>query len=508
VRNLFPALAAIIFFGCSSAPPPPPPNVSATKAAMPVKPLHFIENDLAGAIAKARAEKKAVFIDAWAPWCHTCLSMQNFVLNDHALRPFASQVVFVAIDTDRQDSAPFLERYHVKSWPTFFVIDPASERVAGYWAGSASVQEMRGFIEEALREIAGGEPDPASRAFAEARAAHAAGKLEPAAELYSKALSAAQPSWPNRSAAIVGLLHVLRGAKSWEACVKAGTEHLEEVTGTSMPADSAALLLSCAEELPPGGEKRAKAESIAIKRIVQITEQPPEGATVDDRADALAILADALLSMKDEKGARKAQETRLALMEEAARKAPSPEKAHTFDYGRANAYLALGRADEAIRMLEQREKELPAAYEPPARLASMLFRTDKLPEALAAVDRALVRAYGPRRLNYLKLRADILQKMGNRDEELLALRQEVRGYELLPPGQSSPERLAGARRRLQEAERRPPPQKPAVDKAPGKPAAPDKAPPGKPAAPDKAPPGKPAAPDKAPPAKAPAKAPG
>jgi thioredoxin-like negative regulator of GroEL len=479
-------------------------NVSATKAAMPAKPLHFIENDVPGALAKARAEKKALFIDAWAPWCHTCLSMQNYVLNDPALRPLASRVVFTAIDTDREDSASFLERYHVKAWPTFFLVDPADERVVAYWPGSASVQEMRGFIEEGLQQIAGTAADPASRALAEARAAHAAGKVEQAAELYGKAIAAAQPSWPNRSAAIVGLLNTLGGAHSWEPCVKAGMEHLPTVTGASMPADAAALLLRCAGNLPAGNEQRAKAESAAIKRLAEVTAQPPEGVTVDDRADAFDILSDALATAGDDKGAKKAQETRLALMEEAARNASSPEKAHTFDYGRANAYLALGRADEAIRMLEQREKEIPASYEPPARLASVLFKVGKLPEALAAADRALERSYGPRRLRYLKLRSEILQKMGDRQGELLTLRQEFRGYEMLAPGQANPELLADARRRLQEAERRPPPPPKAPEK-PGK-AGPDKSAPGK-AAPEKAPaektPPAKAAPNKTPPAKGP-----
>ena len=104
-------------------------------------------------------------------------------------------------------------------------------------------------------------------------------------------------------------------------------------------------------------------------------------------------------------------------------------------------------------MLTQREKEMPGSYEPPARLASVLFKTNKLPEALGAVERALTRAYGPRRLLYMKLRADIQHKLGDSAGELASLREEVKGYEALAPGQASPERLAAARRRLEEAEK-------------------------------------------------------
>ena len=51
-----------------------------------------------------------------------------------------------------------------------------------------------------------------------------------------------------------------------------------------------------------------------------------------------------------------------------------PLLAQTHDYQRAQAYVALGRGDEAVAMLEAREKELPNSYEPPARLASALAK--------------------------------------------------------------------------------------------------------------------------------------
>ena len=95
---------------------------------------------------------------------------------------------------------------------------------------------------------------------------------------------------------------------------------------------------------------------------------------------------------------------------------------------------------------------MPESYEPPARLASVLLKAKKLPEALSAVERALARAYGPRRLLYLKLRAEIEHKLGDTAAEIASIREEVKGYEALPPGQANPERLASARRRLSAAE--------------------------------------------------------
>jgi tetratricopeptide (TPR) repeat protein len=484
------ALVALVALGCaeSSTPPPPaaPPQPAAPAAAASksAPPIQFVEGDLPKATAQARAAGKALFIDVWAPWCHTCLSMQNYVLNDPSLRPLADRVVFASIDGDRPESAAFLERHTVRVWPTFFVLDPARDRVVGYWAGSGSVPEIRGLIEESLREIAGGAPDAASRAFAEARAAHAGGDPDRAAAAYERAVQAAAPSWPNRSAALLGWVQVLYNKKAWQECARVGQAHLKEISGASMPADASSYLLTCAENLPEG-PARLETQKAAIARLTELTAHPPEGATVDDQADALNILAEGRTALKDPAGAREAQEKRLTLMDAAARAAATPEQAQTFDYGRANAYLALGRGDEAIRMLEQREREMPSSYEPPARLASVLFKTGKLPEALAAVDRALSRAYGPRRLLYVKLRADIQHKLGDSAGELAALREEVKGYEALPPGQASPERLANARKRLEEAEQKAAPraEEPKKGELPkGKAASAAKAKPGKPAA--------------------------
>ncbi len=414
--------------------------------------LTFVEDDLPGATARARAEGKALFVDAWAPWCHTCLSMKNFVLGDPSLGALADRVVFASVDTDRPEAAAFLARHTVKAWPTFFVIDPGADRVVGYWAGSASLRELRGLVEEGLAEMRGGATDPAARAFVEARAAHAGGDPARAAASYERALAAAPPSWPSRGAAYVGWMESLAGAKAWADCARVGQAHAGEVMGSSAPGDFATYLLTCAEKLPAGPDQTA-ARRAAVALLQTITAHPPADASVDDRQDALDQLSEGLAALGDAPGARAAQEARAVLLEQAASAAHTPEQAQTFDYARANTYLALGRAADAVKMLEQRRREMPDAYEPPARLAGVLYKTGQLPEALAAVDLAIARAYGPRRLRYLKLRADILAKTGDLAGSLAARRDEVKGWEALPPGQASPEQLAEARRRLEEAEK-------------------------------------------------------
>jgi tetratricopeptide (TPR) repeat protein/thiol-disulfide isomerase/thioredoxin len=474
------ALLALLMPGCAEVPPPAPaapPPVAAAPAASPpaspkASPPRFIEDDLPGAAAKARAEGKALFVDAWAPWCHSCLSMKQYVLSDPALGALSDRVVFVSIDTDRPESAAFLEHHAMKAWPTFFVLDPRSDKVLGYWSGSGSVSEMRSLVEEGLHVMAGDGLGPAARAFAEARAAHAAGDLVRAERRYREAVASATADWPDRSAALLGWIQALHGAGAWEKCNIVATTFLHAIEGSAMPADASGYLLDCADHLASEADK-ADARQEAVARLRQVTAPDRPGMTADDRADALGLLAEGLEALGDAAGAKKAQEDRLAVLEKAAAAAKTPEEAHTFDYARAGAYVALGRAGEAIRMLEQRERELPDSYEPPARLADVLFKAGRLPEALAAADRAIGHSYGPRRLRYLKLRSDILRKQGDAAGELAALRDEAKGYESLPPGQSSPEKLADARKRLADAEGRsasPPPTPSPGPKSKAKPA--------------------------------------
>lgn len=452
--------AASALSGCvaDAAPPAGPvtPAASTTaqaEAALP--PIVFVEDDIAAAAARAKAEGKALFVDVWAPWCHTCLSMKNYVLGEPALRPLASRVVFAAIDGDRPTSAGFLERHAVSVWPTFFVIDPAKDTVAGAWFGSASLAELRGFIEDSLTTIEASRagtlaPDDPVRLLAEARAAHAAREPAKAAALFERAAGKLPADHPRRSEVLSGWLFALYAGGDHKGCADVGERHLGEVRGAAVPADFSSILLSCAARLP--AEEKARVRAAAIGRLRALTASPSPEASPDDRADAWGILAEALEDAGDAEGAKRALEAKLAILEKAAAGAPAPEVAATYDYARAATYVALGKGGLAIAMLEAREKEMPGSYEPPARLASTLFKLARHEEAKAAIDRAIAKAYGPRKLGYIKLRGAILARLGDAAGALEALREEVRGWEALPPGQASPKALEDARRRLAAAE--------------------------------------------------------
>jgi len=100
-------------------------------------------------------------------------------------------------------------------------------------------------------------------------------------------------------------------------------------------------------------------------------------------------------------------------LEEQAAKAPSAEARAVFDGHRLSAYLLLQQAEKAVAMLQASEQANPDDFNPPARLAVAYRELGRHDEAVAAADRALARAHGPRRLRILSVKADALAKKGD-----------------------------------------------------------------------------------------------
>ena len=192
--------------------------VTAAPAPVPVAAmvLPFIEDDFAAASAKARQAGKLLVVDVWALWCHTCLSMRNFVFTDPLLREVAGSFVYLSIDTEQPSSAAFVQRFPIKSWPTMLVIDPRAEKgpgdrepVLARWTGAMTARELLA----RLRELAGA---PVSPQLAQADAAAAAGRPTEAAGLYEKA--AQQPAV--RPQALLGQIQALRESGAKAACAE------------------------------------------------------------------------------------------------------------------------------------------------------------------------------------------------------------------------------------------------------------------------------------------------
>ena len=95
----------------------------------------WLEQDLEGALAKAKTEHKVVLVDIYAEWCAQCKELDEKTWPDPAVKQWLAQnAVAIRIDTDarRKDLATKLQ---IRSYPTVLLLDAEGRelrRLLGY----------------------------------------------------------------------------------------------------------------------------------------------------------------------------------------------------------------------------------------------------------------------------------------------------------------------------------------------------------------------------------------
>ncbi|HEX6276864.1 MAG TPA: hypothetical protein VFZ53_27680, partial [Polyangiaceae bacterium] len=348
-----------------------------------------------------------------------------------------------------------------KVLPTFFLVDPADESVHGRWEGAATVDQMREFLRDGRRSIelshAGSlaPDDPLSSLLAGHRAAMS-DDHETAARNFEAALRKAPPSWPRRPDALLALATSRKREKKYDDCLELALSTLpgDALGRSSTLADFAGTALDCAANVP-GAPARVRAlRELVAKKLRDVARDPAAPMSPDDRGDALRMVWDAELSLGEKAAALATARERLAVLEAAAKRAPNPEVASTFDGARLETLLFLGSAPEAVAFLTARERELPNDYNPPHRLASAYQGLGDHASALSAIDRAIAKAWGARKARMLDKRADILSQLGRGNEARAALEAALSHLRSLAPGQRKPELEASLQKRLETFSRR------------------------------------------------------
>ncbi len=126
------------------------PSRIATGDSAPAK--VWLEQDLEGALAKAKAEHKVVLVDIYAEWCAQCKELDEKTWPEASVQQWIGQnAVAVRIDTDarRKDLATQLK---IASYPTVLVLNADGKELRRS-LGFQKAEEMRAFLQGGADQV-------------------------------------------------------------------------------------------------------------------------------------------------------------------------------------------------------------------------------------------------------------------------------------------------------------------------------------------------------------------
>ena len=373
--------------------------------------------------------------------------MKAFVFTDATLARHAGRFVWLDIDGEKAKNAAVRKLLKIPAYPTLYVVDPATERVALRWVGGATVPQLHKLLDEGLVAVNGGGTD-LDALLAKADALYAAGEDSSAAAVYQQALARAPADWKHYPRVMDATLFALSNSDGYARCVELSREAMERLKGTTSGANAAVTGLSCALSLPAEDPGRKEAIALFEARCREVVADPAIALATDDRSGIYLTLADAREDAKDVEGRNQVLTEDAAMLERAAAAANTPDQRAVFDPHRLSVYLELGQPERAIPMLEASEKDFPDDYNPPARLAIAYNAMKRFDQALAASSRALSKAYGPRKLRLYSARTDAYLGMGDTTAARQTIGEAIQHAGSLPEDQVSQGTINNLKKRL------------------------------------------------------------
>lgn len=388
-------------------------------------------------MAEARASGKLLFIDFWAPWCHSCVSMRAYVFTDPALAKLQDRFVWLGIDTENPVNSATLQRFPVDVWPTLLVVDAATGAPLRRWLGSATTNELLARLQSVDQAQQGG-ADVAQRSLAEGAALVAAGKRAEAAVAYRTAAATSAAGTAEHAQAAELLVLQLHLTHQSAECARTARAELPSLPpGTSLAA-VASTGLECALNLPASDPERLAVAPVLEAKVVELMRNTSVPMLADDRSGLFQTLVEARRERGDAAGALAAAAEWATYLEGEAARAKTPEARAVFDSHRLSAYLALGQPERAVPMLEASRKDFPRDYNPSARLAVAYLAMHQPAQAVAAAEQAEALVYGPRTLRVLLTKAEAQAALGDKAAAQATLGRADELVASLPEAQRGP----------------------------------------------------------------------
>ena len=92
--------------------------------------VNFEKETWSNTLAKAKAENKIVFVDAYTTWCGPCKMMDAKTFPDEKVGDFFNKnFINIKVDTEKGDGLIIAEKYKIISYPTLFFVNCDGELV-------------------------------------------------------------------------------------------------------------------------------------------------------------------------------------------------------------------------------------------------------------------------------------------------------------------------------------------------------------------------------------------
>ncbi len=105
--------------------------------------IEFFEGSYQEALAKAQAEEKLIFVDAYATWCGPCKRMAKNVFSQQEVGDFYNQAfIALKLDMEKPKGREFGQEFPVRAYPTLFYINEKGELLKKVVGGKSVEQFM------------------------------------------------------------------------------------------------------------------------------------------------------------------------------------------------------------------------------------------------------------------------------------------------------------------------------------------------------------------------------
>jgi hypothetical protein len=306
-------------------------------------------------------------------------------LHSAAVASYAGQFVWLDLNVDDPRNTAFLTAHMGMAAPVLLIIDPATGAVDRVWTGSATADQLTGFLVGA----SGHAGDAADQALRRGDGLLGRNDVPGATGAYEQALAAGGPGSPGRDHALEQLMTALQMGDN-RACVTRATREAAAMTRNHAFVNVALTGVACLAGEPSlvASDDAHRLEALAREALAH-----PE-ASEDDHYQLYEALYAVRKAAGDPGGGLALAAAYLAYAEHTAPPASSDERLAR-DLARVRAAIKLGTPERVIPDLEATERALPGDANASAPLASAYLAAHRPVDAIAAATRGLCRAPGP-----------------------------------------------------------------------------------------------------------------